>query len=98
MLLCFHEYSIDTSILGLDDLELSDNIIIINEWNYLRIKSKSMVNDLKIYDIIGRLLIAQKPNKNEVSIYTDTIRKGTVLIVKVKFESGKELSKKVIKY
>jgi len=86
------------STLGVDDLELSNDFVVINEENTLRLKSNTVITDIKVYDILGRLLIDTEPNDSEFEINTQAIRKGTVLILNATFDNGAEVSKKAIKY
>ncbi|MET2985693.1 sialate O-acetylesterase [Aureibaculum conchae] len=86
------------STLGVDDLELNNDFIVVNEDNALLVKSKTIISELKIYDITGRLLVNMLPNDSEFRINTHNIRKGTVLILNTTFENGTEISKKAIKY
>ncbi|MET2985426.1 choice-of-anchor D domain-containing protein [Aureibaculum conchae] len=86
------------STLGVDDLELHNDFVIVNENNALLVKSKSIISELKMYDITGRMLVNMLPNESEFRINTQNIRKGTVLILNTTFENGTELSKKAIKY
>ncbi len=87
-----------SSVLDIDDLELSNNFVVINEENALQLRSSTIITDLKIYDMMGRLLIDSKPNDSKFSINTNTIKKGTVLILNVTFDNGAEVSKKAIRY
>ncbi|MDY7395181.1 choice-of-anchor D domain-containing protein [Aureibaculum sp. 2210JD6-5] len=84
--------------LGVDDLELNNNFVVVNEENALLVKSNTVVSQIKMYDITGRLLVNMLPNESEFRINTHNIRKGTVLILNTTFENGTEISKKAIKY
>jgi hypothetical protein len=86
------------SVLGVDDLELNNNFVVINEENALRLKSSTVITNIKVYDMTGRLLIDKKPNDSEFTLATSAIRKGTVLILNATFDNGAEVSKKAIKY
>ena len=86
------------AVLGIDDLTFGNDFVITNEDQALRLRSSNVIKDVKVYDLLGRLLIDQRPNDSEFNIRTDNIRKGTVLIVKATFDNGAELSKKAIKY
>ena len=86
------------STLGVDDLELNNDFVVVNEENTLLVKSNTVISQVKMYDITGRLLVSKKPNESEFRINTHNIRKGTVLILNTTFENGTELSKKAIKY
>jgi len=86
------------STLGVDDLELNNNFVVVNGENELQLKSSSIITNLKVYDMMGRLLIDTKPNDSEFNISTQNIKKGTVLILNATFDNGAELSKKAIRY
>ncbi len=86
------------STLAIDNLELNNNFVVVNEDDNLLIKSNTVINQIKVFDITGRLLIEQKPNESEFRINTLNIRKGTVLILNTVFENGAEISKRAIKY
>ncbi|MDX5584327.1 MAG: hypothetical protein QNK20_05270, partial [Aureibaculum sp.] len=86
------------STLGIDELALDNNFVVINEENSLRLRSNTVITNIKVYDITGRLLVDDKPNNNEFSINTHKIGQGTVLILNATFENGAEVSKKAIKY
>jgi hypothetical protein len=87
-----------SSVLDIDDLELNNNFIITNEENTLELRSSTVITNLKVYDMMGRLLIDSKPNDSKFSINTNTIKKGTVLILNATFDNGAEVSKKAIRY
>ncbi|RPE00847.1 choice-of-anchor D domain-containing protein [Aureibaculum marinum] len=84
--------------LGVDDIEMNNDFVIVSEESALLIKSKTIVSELKMYDVTGRLLVNMLPNESEFRVNTHNIRKGTVLILNTTFENGTELSKKAIKY
>ncbi len=86
------------SVLAVDDLELNNNFVVVNEDDNLLIKSNTIINQIKVYDITGRLLIDTNPNESTFRINTSSIKKGTVLILNTTFENGSEISKKAIKY
>ena len=86
------------SVLDIDDLEFNTDFVVINEDNSLQLRANTVIKQVKVYDMMGRLLIDTKPNESEFSINTNAIRKGTVLIINATFENGAEVSKKAIKY
>ena len=51
---------------------------------------------MKIYDITGRLLIDKNVNNSEIDINTNSLIKGSILIVNTFFEDNSSLSKKII--
>ncbi len=84
--------------LGVDDFDLNNDFVVINEDDALLVKSKTIVKELKMYDVTGRLLVNMLPNESEFRVNTQNIRRGTVLILNTTFENGTEISKKAIKY
>ena len=85
------------SVLDVDDLELDNNFIVVtNEENTLQLKANSLITNLKIYDIRGRLLINKKPNNLEFNIKTHAIKKGMILVVNASFENNQSITKKII--
>ncbi len=86
------------STLAVENLKLNNDFVVVNEDDNLLIKSNTVINQIKVYDITGRLLVDEKPNESEFRINTLNIRKGTVLILNTTFENGAEISKKAIRY
>lgn len=84
--------------LDVDDFETKNNLLVINEDNAFLVKSKTIVKEMKVYDMTGRLLVNMLPNESEFRINTSSIRKGTVLILNTIFENGTQISKKAIKF
>jgi hypothetical protein len=84
--------------LGVDDLLIKNNFIVINKENAIQLRSNEVIKKLMVYDLMGRLLIDAKPNNSEYSINTVNIRKGTVLLINASFENGASVSKKAIRY
>ncbi len=81
-----------------DDILTKKEFIISNDVESLNIRSAKEVKDIKVYDLLGRMLINQKPNKKSFNIGTSTIKNGTVLVVHATLENGTVISKKTIKY
>jgi len=88
----------NNSTLGLTNVETENSFSVINEENALLFNANAVITNLKIYDITGRLLIDRKPNDFEFTIETQTVRKGSVLVINVVFENNHSITKKVIVY
>lgn len=87
------------STLGVEDLKIADNdFMIINNENDLNIRSKGAITNIKMYDLLGRLLVEKSPNNTDFDISTEGISKGTVLLLNATFENGSEVKKKTIRY
>ena len=87
-----------SSILGVDDIENENIFNIVNTDGRFIIDTNKIIKELKIYDILGRLLYHDKPNQQGLELKIDKIQNGTILIVQVKLENDAILSKKIILY
>ena len=81
-----------------DEIFTKNEFIISNDLESLKIRSAKEVKDIRVYDLLGRLIIQQKPNKKSFNIATSTIKNGTVLVIKATLDNGTVISKKTIKY
>ncbi len=81
-----------------DDIFTKNEFVISNDVESLNIRSAKEVKDIKVYDLLGRMLINQKPNKKSFNLSTGSIKNGTVLVIKATLENGTVISKKTIKY
>ena len=88
----------NNAVLDIEDFEFSKNFLVINEDNTLRIKANQEVSKLRVFDMLGRLLIDQKPNESDFYLNTTNIKKGTILILNATMQDGSVVSKKGIKY
>lgn len=82
--------------LNTEDIKLNNNFAIINRDNTINLKANTTINYVKIYDITGRLLIDKNVNNSEIDINTNSLIKGSILIVNTFFEDNSSLSKKII--
>ncbi|MEE9350045.1 MAG: hypothetical protein V3U80_08365 [Flavobacteriaceae bacterium] len=62
----------------------------------IKTENKSIVKELNVYDLLGKLILNDKPNSNNFRINT-TIKTGTVLIIKARLENGNVLHTKFVK-
>ena len=86
------------STLGIEnDLKEEKFIITINDHN-LKVTAKQIVKTLRVYDMLGRILIDSKPNKQDFFLNSNNVKKGSVLIIHAVLENGSAISKKIIKY
>jgi len=81
-----------------DEIFAKNAFVISNDLDGFKIRSAQEVKDIKVYDLLGRMIIQKQPNKKLFSIQTTNIKNGTVLIIKATLENGSVISKKTIKY
>lgn len=83
-------------VLANNDLKLEKSFEVFNNEHTIFLKSATMLTSVKIYDITGRLLIDKKINDLQVAIKTNSIKKGTILLVNAFFENNQSATKKII--
>jgi hypothetical protein len=88
----------DTGILNIEENELTDDVIIFTENNRLQAKTLngSVISSFQAYDILGKSIINETPNKSDIIVKTSNIKKGTILFINIYLENNQKLTKKVI--
>ena len=86
------------SVLGVDEELLNNSFIVSSDEDELRVRASESVANIKVYDMLGRLLIDSNPKQSEFTLNTNSIAKGTVLVLNATLENGVEISKKAIKF
>jgi len=84
--------------LNIDDVIEDNHFVVTNEDDTLLMSANSIITNLKIYDLMGRILIDKNPNSVEFSINNHAIKTGSVLVVNAILENNQSISKKVILY
>ena len=82
--------------LNIDDLTLKNDLTIISDFGDMTIASNHTVNDIKAYDILGKLLIHKTPYSNNFMIKSNQIKSGTILLIVAKLDNGAFITKKII--
>ena len=77
---------------------LKNEFIISNDLDSFKIRSAKEVKDIKVYDLLGRMILQKQPNKKSFHIDAVNIKKGTVLVIEATLENGSVINKKTIKY
>ena len=81
-----------------DNILAENNFIVSNDFGILKIRASKTVNLIKVYDILGRMLINEAPKAKSFELKTESIKVGTVLLIEAVLENGTVVSKKTIKY
>ena len=82
--------------LGTEKIIKENELIIIHNDHYYKIKASKTVRSVRVYDIMGRLLVQKNPGKQSFDLEAQNIKKGTILIFSFKFTDGSVLSKKML--
>lgn len=86
------------SVLSVENVSKEEDIIISIIDHNLKVTAKQIVKTLRVYDMLGRILIDSKPNKQDFYLKSNNVKKGSVLIINAVLENGSIISKKIIKY
>jgi len=81
-----------------DEIFAKNELVISNDLDGFKIRSAQEVKDIKVYDLLGRMIIQKQPNKKSFNINSSNIKNGTVLVIKATLDNGSAVSKKTIKY
>jgi hypothetical protein len=76
----------------------ADVLLVTNSDNSFKINANQVVRVIEMYDMFGRLILIANPNTKNFYLKNHKIKKGAIVVFKVQFEDGKEISKKTIKY
>jgi len=86
------------AVLDVDEALIKKDFIVFSNDNNIRIESSKIVQNVKIYNVLGEILIDSNPLTKEADLQNDHIIKGSVLIVNAIFEDGTTASRKFIHY
>ncbi|MEL4455477.1 sialate O-acetylesterase [Lutimonas vermicola] len=75
---------------------VEDKITIKQEDEQLIVKATNTIVDLRVYDIMGNILIKRKANLKEININISKVKKGSILIINMNIIGGKRVSKKIV--
>ncbi|MGB5322772.1 hypothetical protein, partial [Lutimonas sp.] len=84
----------------LGDNELIDENLftIINDFDLMKVNSGKAVNEIRVYDLLGRMIIQGSPKERSFELNTSNVRVGTVMLIEAKLEDGSLINTKSIKY
>ena len=69
-----------------------------NKFETLKVDATEPVENIKVYDLLGRMIIQSAPNKRSFELNTSGVKIGTVLIIEARMEDGSLINTKAIKY
>ena len=81
----------------LDKILQGSEFSVINSGEGFRINASKVVKEVKVYDMLGRMIINSKPEQQSFNLNASNLKTGAVLIFEVKLENGSILNKKAIK-
>ena len=84
--------------LGPDVIVDADRFTITNEFDMMSVVSGKSVNEIKVYDLLGRMIIMDAPNKSSFQLNTSNVKIGTIMLIEARLEDGSMINTKSIKY
>ena len=88
-----------TAALGIDEQISEDNLIRIKQKpESLELESLFVINRVHLFDMMGRELGQFNGTEKSMQLSTRSFKPGTVLFLKIYFENGGEIKKKLIIY
>ena len=90
--------SMNGAVLDIEEEAPSNNFNVFSFENSLQIESNQIVQNIRIYNILGEILLELNPARKHIELNTGQVRKGSVLIINAILEDGTRISKKTIHY
>ena len=76
----------------------SDRFTVTNEFDIMSVISGRSVNEIRVYDLLGRMIIQKTPKQKSFQLNTSNVRIGTVMLIEARLEDGSMINTKSIKY
>jgi hypothetical protein len=84
------------AVLGVDEEQINNKFIVSLHQKNIYVNSPKKVENIKIYSILGKLLINANPEKEEFELNTSHFSSGNILIINALLEDGSRINKKII--
>ena len=88
----------NSAVLNVDELQTNQDINMYMNDGKLFIDSPWFMQQIKIYDIQGRLLLVYDPNSSHAELNIDSILRVNFFMVQVFNEKGNSFTRKMLKY
>jgi len=64
----------------------------------MKVNSGKLVNEIRVYDLLGRMIIQGTPGERSFELNTSSVRTGTIMLIEAKLEDGSMINTKSVKY
>ena len=88
----------NSTILSTEGVNEQIKVLVYIKDGELFVDSPEIINEIKIFDILGRLVLSHNPASEVVQLNIDKIDTGSFFIIKVTGENSLDISRKMIKY
>jgi hypothetical protein len=87
-----------SNVLNIEDEIVNNQLLINNLEDKLTVSTlnNAIISSFKAYDMLGRLIINESPNKNQFEFNIEHLSKGNVLLINAVLDNDKTIFKKVI--
>ena len=85
-----------TVTLGIDYVLIEENFVVSSIENGIHVQSSDDVKSIRVFDILGKKILDENPNKSSFFLPTNKIKIGSILIIQAQLENGVEINRKVI--
>ncbi len=85
------------AVLSSPEVIENNDLIVYNREDLFTIKSSKVVKTIRLYDLLGKLILEQHPNEISFEIYEPQARKGAVLLMQIIHDDFVRVDKKLIK-
>jgi len=84
--------------LGPEEIIDADRFIVTNQFDMMNVVSGKSVNEIRVYDLLGRMIIQKAPKKSSFQLNTSNVKVGTVMLIEARLDDGSLINTKSIKY
>jgi len=85
-------------VLSTDNIDYNKMVSLVHVFNGYNVHSEKIINKVKVYDTLGRMLFEVRPDNNEFLLSTERVRHGSILLVEMILDNGIRVIRKVISY
>ena len=84
----------------LGDKELIDENLfsVVNDFDLMKVNSGKAVSEIRVYDMLGRMILQGSPQERSFELNTSSVKVGTLMLIEAKLEDGSMINTKAIKY
>ncbi len=85
------------AVLSSSDVIENNELVVFNREDLFTIKSSKVVKTIRLYDLLGKLILEQHPNEVSFEFNEHQARKGSVLLMQIICDDFIRVEKKLIK-
>lgn len=85
------------AVLSAEEIIQKDALIIVNKNDLFSVNASENVKTIKLYNILGKLIVEEHPNESSFDFKEYQAQKGSILLMEVLLEGNTRIQKKIIK-